>query len=193
MMRYESAKTSSGNIGMSYTSQAEADANAAAMDAGNNFNCYNCSDCSGCSRCYNCYNCSGCSHCSNCYNCSNCYKCSNCSDCSDCSDCSRCFSCSHCYKCYNCSRCSDCSGALIWRGSQAEKLLTINGLKWPVATSGTHIQIGCQQHTVEEWESFDDARIADMAGGALDFWREFKPTIMAMAAHRRGLKMAKAE
>ena len=41
-MRYESAKTPMGNVGVSYHSQLLADAQAATMDAGNNRNCYDC-------------------------------------------------------------------------------------------------------------------------------------------------------
>ena len=72
-----------------------------------------------------------------------------------------------------------------------EKLLAINGLKWPVATDGKRIQIGCQNHAVEDWDSFDDEVISRMAEGALDFWRSFKPTVMAMAAYRREIEELK--
>ncbi len=87
--------------------------------------------------------------------------------------------------CTDCTDCTDCTGALIWRGPAATGLLSINGLKWPVSTSGAHIQIGCQQHSAEEWAAFTDAQIAQMADGALEFWQQFKPTILAMAECRR--------
>ena len=50
-MKYESAKTPMGNVGVSYESQAAADAQAAAMDAGNNRNCTDCTRCSDCTDC----------------------------------------------------------------------------------------------------------------------------------------------
>jgi hypothetical protein len=72
-----------------------------------------------------------------------------------------------------------------WKGGNAEKLLAINGLRWPVATDGKHIQIGCECHAVNEWLAFDDAQIVKMDGkDALRFWRDFKPTVMAMARYR---------
>ena len=108
-------------------------------------------------------------------NCSNCYNCSRCSGCYRCSDCS------------NCSDCSDCSGIIGWKGGEAEKLIALNGLTWPVSTDGKKIQIGCQCHSVADWEAFDDERINSMDTKALEFWKAFKPTIMAMAAYRASL------
>ena len=82
-MRYESAKTKMGNVGVSYESQEAADLQAAQMDEKGNTNC---SGCSGCFDCSGCYDCSGCSGCSDCSDCSRCSWCSGCSGCSDCSD-----------------------------------------------------------------------------------------------------------
>ena len=130
-MRYESQKTPQGNVGVSYTSQTLADAQAVAMDA------------------------------------SYCQDCSNCSDCAHCQD------------------CSNCSGVLQWTGPATQRLLTLNGLMWPASTDGVNLQIGCQQHTVKAWDAFTDGQIAKMASEALDFWTQFKPTIMAMATYRR--------
>ena len=47
-MRYESAKTEKGNVGVSYDSQEAADLQAAAMDKNG------CSGCTGCSVCSDC-------------------------------------------------------------------------------------------------------------------------------------------
>ena len=108
-------------------------------------------------------------------------------NCYNCSDCSNCSNCSYCYNCSDCSNCSHCSGILIWKGEKTSRLIAINGLKWPIATDGKSIQIGCQNHTVEEWESFNDTRISRMSDGALDFWQQFKPTVIAMATYRRSI------
>jgi len=183
-MLYKSAKTEKGNVGISYESQSLADAQAREMDAGNNVNCY---DCSNCSDCFNCSNCSDCFNCFNCYNCSDCFNCSNCSDCLNCFNCYNCSNCFNCSNCSGCSGCSNCSGILKWNGPKTDKLLALNGLRWPVATNGTHIQIGCQQHSVGAWASFSDTDISKMSDNALKFWRQFKPTIMAMAAYRASL------
>ena len=147
-VKYESAKTAMGNVGISYVSQAKADAQAVEMDEGGNRGCYNCTNRSNCINCTVCSNCSGCS---------------------------------------GCSGCSWCSGALCWIGPKAYALISLNGLKWGIATNGTHIRIGCQQHSVEDWAAFNDEQITEMATGALEFWQQFKPTVMAMVAYRRSL------
>jgi len=66
-------------------------------------------------------------------------------------------------------------------------LIAINGLIWSVATDGKNIQIGCQQHAVEDWQAFDDARIGMMDSRALEFWKQFKATVLAMAEYRHSL------
>ena len=111
----------------------------------------------------------------------------NCSDCSGCSDCSRCSGCYDCSRCSDCYGCSDCSGIIGWKGGEAGKLIALNGLTWPVSTDGKKIQIGCQCHSVADWEAFDDERIKIMDIKALEFWKASKPTIMAMAAYRASL------
>jgi hypothetical protein len=42
------------------------------------------------------------------------------------------------------------------------------------------LQIGCQNHTRDEWNSFTDAQISAMSQGALEFWRDHKAAIMDM-------------
>jgi len=49
---------------------------------------------------------------------------------------------------------------------------------WPVIIGETKIKIGCQLHTIAEWQSFDDDEIAGMANAALDWWRVWKAPIM---------------
>jgi hypothetical protein len=70
-------------------------------------------------------------------------------------------------------------------------LLAINGLRWPVVTDGVNLQIGCQQHTVVRWDALTDEVIARMNIEALDFWHQFKPTIMAMCAYRLSINEEK--
>ncbi len=41
------------------------------------------------------------------------------------------------------------------------------------------LQIGCERHKIEEWDSFGDERIIRMdSKSALKFWRKWKSTIM---------------
>ena len=50
--------------------------------------------------------------------------------------------------------------------------------EWPVSYTATVMQIGCERHPIEDWRSFDDARIVKMDGKrALDFWRKNKALI----------------
>ena len=75
-------------------------------------------------------------------------------------------------------------GAEIGAGAKmiAVKPITLVGLRYLVTFTDTHIAIACQYHTFERWESFSDAQIMAMDHqAALDFWRDWKPTIMAIA------------
>ncbi len=61
--------------------------------------------------------------------------------------------------------------------------LQLSGLHWMVFILDQHMQIGCELHTIEEWASFDDARIVQMDGKeALRFWRSHKSALLALAA-----------
>ena len=216
-MRYESAKTEKGNVGVSYDSQEAADLQAAAMDKNGCSDCSDCSGCSGCSDCSRCTDCSGCSGCSDCSRCtdcsdcsdcrychgclycsgchgcslcsgcSGCYNCFGCTDCSDCSDCRYCHGCLYCSGCHGCSGCTDTQGTLRWKGGPAKALLSLNGLRWPVSTDGKSIQIGCQHHSVDGWRAFDDRVIARMDLGALDFWKKYKLVVLGLAEVRKSM------
>ena len=124
-------------------------------------------------------------NCENCTNCSGCLRCSGCSDCLrclDCSGCSHCSGCSRCSRCSRCSYCSRCSGVLQWTGPKVDGLIAINGLYWPVSISITHLQIGCRNYTLDNWEAFDDEVIDRMdPGQSLKFWKAHKAMIMGVA------------
>ena len=60
--------------------------------------------------------------------------------------------------------------------------IQISGLHWFVTILDAHMQIGCELHSLAEWEAFDDRRIAEMDGrDALRFWRKHKAPLLAMA------------
>ena len=112
---------------------------------------------------YNCVNCSYCSYCSNCSNCSYCSYCSKCSNCSDCS---------YCSYCSYCSNCSDCS---------QQPIVNIMTTPWNILIRANNtIKIGCQNHTIEKWLSFDDDTIKLMEPRALEFWKIWKPVIQLL-------------
>ena len=48
---------------------------------------------------------------------------------------------------------------------------------YPITYTAERLQIGCENHSFEEWHNFSDEEISRMDGGALDFWREFKDFI----------------
>jgi hypothetical protein len=51
-----------------------------------------------------------------------------------------------------------------------------------VSITNEAIQIGCQNHTIEQWDNFTDVEITQMDGkDSLRFWREYKEIIMTLA------------
>jgi hypothetical protein len=39
------------------------------------------------------------------------------------------------------------------------------------------MQIGCQRHEIKKWWKFSDEEIESMSGGALEWWKEWKPIL----------------
>lgn len=72
-----------------------------------------------------------------------------------------------------------------WWGAAFLKSAPVRELvfgEYNVTYVNTHIQIGCQFHTIEEWENFTDHDILLMDGGyALRFWRKNKDQIIEQA------------
>ena len=62
---------------------------------------------------------------------------------------------------------------------------TIRSMQLPtynVAMWQDTLQIGCEQHSVEEWEAFTDDEIKFMdPGEALDWWRTYKELVLMFA------------
>lgn len=77
-------------------------------------------------------------------------------------------------------------------GADGEKIpitkapMQIVNLRWMITIWDAHMQIGCEFHSHAEWAEFDDARIKQMDGNALDFWREWKEILMAMCKKHGG-------
>ena len=60
---------------------------------------------------------------------------------------------------------------------------------WPVTYTATHMQIGCQFHTLAQWWSFTDEQIDRMHPLALAWWEKWKPllhTIVTMSPAEAG-------
>jgi uncharacterized protein YjbI with pentapeptide repeats len=65
----------------------------------------------------------------------------------------------------------------IGNGSEIKTLLIT---KYHITYTGEVLAIGCQQHSKSEWLGFDDETIARMDDGALEWWREWKPKLIAI-------------
>ncbi|MDN8246553.1 pentapeptide repeat-containing protein [Acinetobacter baumannii] len=74
---------------------------------------------------------------------------------------------------------ADLRGADLY-GAKAAPLI-VYGLRWDVIITGLgKMRIGCQEHGVEDWKSFDDARITRMDSEALEFWNQHKSMLLNM-------------
>ena len=52
--------------------------------------------------------------------------------------------------------------------------------EYDVAYTKEFLQIGCENHAIEDWKSFDNQRILKMDGKkALSFWRKYKELIFS--------------
>ena len=85
---------------------------------------------------------------------------------------------------------ADLTGAKIAEGTIAS-FVVMTGLRWPVLVfflvrSSAILQIGCERHATEEWAGFTDERIASMGNYALEFWREWRGPLLALAKHEAG-------
>jgi len=74
-MKFVSAKTAKGNVGVSIVNQRLADQAAAQMDANGCEGCYFCVNCKNCINCRNCVSCNECMGCVKCLKCVKCFRC----------------------------------------------------------------------------------------------------------------------
>ena len=60
--------------------------------------------------------------------------------------------------------------------------IRLYGLFWSVTILDAHMQIGCELHSLADWQSFGDDRICRMSGKeALRFWRAHKESLLTLA------------
>lgn len=59
--------------------------------------------------------------------------------------------------------------------------IQILGIHWPVYIFDHHIKIGCELHSIDEWDNYSDEEISTMDDFALEFWRDWKDCIIDMA------------
>ena len=48
---------------------------------------------------------------------------------------------------------------------------------WTVTYTATHMQIGCQRHTLKEWWAFGDDEIKRMDSSAASWWKVWRPIL----------------
>ena len=69
--------------------------------------------------------------------------------------------------------------------------ITVSGLPfWDVMIFGTHIKIGCETHSIADWEKFKTSRISLMDSNAANWWKIHKALIIPMAEHHQKLHLA---
>ncbi len=59
---------------------------------------------------------------------------------------------------------------------------TVQTNLWIVTYTADIMQIGCEQHAIEDWWGFDDATISDMNSKALEWWKAWKPILQQIIA-----------
>jgi Pentapeptide repeats (8 copies) len=71
----------------------------------------------------------------------------------------------------------------------------ITGLHWDVLIYAEYMKIGCEIHSIKDWEGFDYRRILEMSGkNSAVFWKENKKLLLPMAkAHAKAHLKAKKE
>lgn len=58
-----------------------------------------------------------------------------------------------------------------------KELISINTDRWPVAYTATHMQIGCEQHKIQDWWKFSDDEIDAMDKRGLVWWKKWKEVL----------------
>jgi hypothetical protein len=67
-------------------------------------------------------------------------------------------------------------------GNTQETPICVSGLAWSITITDTHMQIGCEFHSLKDWRSFTDERIAQMGGcQARRFWDGHKDMLLTLA------------
>jgi len=76
---------------------------------------------------------------------------------------------------------ADLSSASLWGAIGNRREIKSTQIEaYSIAYTFDRLQIGCENHSIEEWRSFDDDTIAEMDCGALLFWEKWKDFIFQM-------------
>ena len=75
-------------------------------------------------------------------------------------------------------RSADLLGNRLWSlTGNSENIKSIQNDKYDICYTDKVMQIGCEQHGINNWFNFDDDRISKMDSGALEWWKLWKPTL----------------
>lgn len=158
-----------------------------AIEKGYNVDCIDCRRCVGCRRCTNCYKCVNCTNCTHCTNTDCCFDCTECNYSRDMHNCHACASCSMCQDCKNCTRSktlNNCSH--VWDCTEVvDTTITPIQVKtddWTVTIylDKDMVSIGCQSHSRNDWMTFTNTCIKEMAYESLEWWKRYKPVVRAL-------------
>ena len=69
---------------------------------------------------------------------------------------------------------------LIYSNLSGADLIVLQMDLWTAYITTNHIRIGCQSHTLSEWENFTDEEISSMHTDALEYWNRNKEVIIAL-------------
>ena len=76
---------------------------------------------------------------------------------------------------------ADLSGAdLRYANLRDANLIILRVDLWTAYITTNHIRIGCQSHTLSEWENFTYEEISSMHHEALDYWTKNKEIIISL-------------
>jgi hypothetical protein len=66
-------------------------------------------------------------------------------------------------------------------GEASQTPVCVSGMDWHVTILDSQMQIGCQFHSLAEWENFTNAEIAAMDGKkALRFWEKHRDFLLSI-------------
>ena len=85
------------------------------------------------------------------------------------------------------------SGNAEVSGNARVSPITVTGLAWPVTITDTHMRIGCEYHSIDDWRKFKDSRIILMDSQALEFWSAHKTALLALCDFHESVAADKQE
>ena len=67
-------------------------------------------------------------------------------------------------------------------GDTSKSPINITGLEYSITITDRHIKIGCEFHSIEQWEKFTESEIKSMDGHkANKFWNNYRESILNIA------------